>query len=51
MFPSDISLEKMLYLASKNVMNKWTQRYKNWDKTLGQLLIIYPNRLEKILPA
>jgi len=30
MFPSDSSLEKMLYLASMNVVKKWTQRYKNW---------------------
>lgn len=29
MFPSENALEKMLYLASKNVMKKWTQRYRN----------------------
>jgi putative transposase len=46
MFPTDGSLEKMLYLASKNVMTKWTQRYKNWDRVLSQLLILYPDRLE-----
>jgi putative transposase len=49
MFPSDSSLEKMLYLASMNVMKKWTQRYKNWDKVLSQLLIQYPGRLENYL--
>ena len=41
MFPSDSSLEKMLYLASMNVMKKWTQRYKNWDRVLSQLMILY----------
>jgi transposase-like protein len=46
MFPSDNSLEKMLYLASRNVMKKWTQRYKNWDRVLSQLLIHYPGRLD-----
>ena len=46
MFPSDASLEKMLYLSSKNVMQKWTQRYKNWDRVLSQLMIQYPGRLE-----
>lgn len=46
MFPSDSSLEKMLYLASKNVMQKWTQRYKNWDRVLSQLMIEYPGRLD-----
>ena len=42
MFSSGSWLEKMLYLASMNVMKKWTQRYKNWDKVLSQLLILYP---------
>lgn len=49
MFPSDSSLEKMLYLASKNVMEKWTQRYRNWDMVLSQLLIMYPERIDKHL--
>ena len=30
-FPSDDSLLKMLYLASQNIMKKWTMRYRNWD--------------------
>ena len=38
MFPSDQALEKILYLASMNVMKKWTQRYRNWDKVLNQLI-------------
>ncbi len=37
-FPSDIALEKMLYLASENVVKKWDQRYKNWDQVLNQLI-------------
>lgn len=49
MFPSDASLEKMLYLASKNVMQKWTQRYRNWDRVLSQLLILFPERLENYI--
>jgi transposase-like protein len=49
MFPSDSSLEKMLYLASMNVMKKWTQRYKNWDRVLSQLMIQYPGRLESYI--
>jgi transposase-like protein len=48
-FPSDTSLEKMLYLASLNVIKKWTQRYKNWDRVLSQLLIMFEGRLEKYL--
>jgi len=49
MFPNDSSLEKMLYLGSMNVVKKWTQRYKNWDKVLSQLMIEYPGRLEKYI--
>jgi len=45
-FLSDSSLEKMLYLASMNVMKKWTQRYRNWDQVLNQLLVMYGSRLE-----
>lgn len=48
-FPSDSSLEKMLYLASINVMNKWTQRYRNWDQVLSQLMVLFGDRLEEYL--
>lgn len=48
-FPSDTSLEKMLYLASMNILKKWTQRYRNWDQVLSQLMIIYDNRLENYI--
>lgn len=44
-FPSDASLEKMLFLATKNVIKKWTQRYRNWDQVLSQLMIMYEDRL------
>ena len=44
-FPSDTSLEKMLYLASQNITKKWTQRYRNWDLVLSQLSILYGDRL------
>jgi transposase-like protein len=48
-FPSDSSLEKMLYLASMNVMKKWTVRYRNWDQVLSQLMIMFQGRLERYL--
>ena len=44
-FPSDPALEKMLYLASENVVKKWTQRYRNWDQVLNQLIVLYGERL------
>jgi putative transposase len=48
-FPSDAALEKMLYLAIKNIMTKWTQRYRNWDMVLNQLLIMFPDQLEQYI--
>ena len=48
-FPSDSSLEKMLYLASENVVKKWTQRYRGWDQVLNQLIVLYPERLTPYL--
>ena len=48
-FPSDSALEKMLYLASENVVKKWTQRYRNWDQVLNQLIVLYGERLTDYL--
>ena len=48
-FPNDASLEKMLYLASVNVMKKWKMRYRNWDLVLSQLSLLYEDRLKKYL--
>lgn len=48
-FTNDTSLEKMLYLASMNVLKKWTQRYRNWDMVLSQLSFIFGDRLAPYL--
>lgn len=48
-FSSDTSLEKMLYLASENITKKWTQRYRGWDQVLGQLIVLYGERLTQYL--
>ena len=48
-FPSDSALEKMLYLASGNVIKKWTQRYRGWDQVLNQLIVLYGDRISKYL--
>lgn len=48
-FPSDTALEKMLYLASGNVVKKWTQRYRNWDQVLNQMIVLYGDRLTRYL--
>ena len=48
-FPIDSSLAKMLYLASQNIMKKWTQRYRNWDQVIGQLILLHDERLTQYL--
>jgi transposase-like protein len=48
-FTNDISLEKILYLASLNAMKKWTQRYRNWDLVLSQLSYLYEDRVAQHL--
>jgi len=48
-FPTDQSLEKMLYLASQDVLKKWSQKYRNWDSILNQLIIFFEGRIEKYL--
>jgi len=48
-FPSDGALEKMLYLASENIAKKWTQRYRDWDQVLNQLILLYEERLTQYL--
>lgn len=44
-FPNDSALLKSLYLATKNIENKWTVRCPNWDMIYNELDILYPNRL------
>lgn len=44
-FPTDQSLMKCLYLATKNITKKWTGRYRNWDQILGELSIIFEGRI------
>ncbi|MEN6570207.1 MAG: IS256 family transposase [Rikenellaceae bacterium] len=43
-FPNDDALRKMLYLASDNIVKKWTQRYRDWDMVLNHLAILFEDR-------
>lgn len=43
-FPNDDSLKKILYLASKKIVERWTQRCQNWDMVLNQLNILFADR-------
>ena len=44
-FPSDTSLLKALYLATNEISRKWTVPLRNWGKVLGELEIMYPDRV------
>ena len=43
-FPNDDSLKKMLYLASANIVKKWSLRYRDWDMVLNHLSILFEDR-------
>ena len=44
-FPSDTALLKALYLATTEISKKWTMPLRDWGKVLGELEIMYPDRL------
>ncbi len=48
-FPTDESLEKILYLVTQNISKKWTQKVRSWEKILRMLVIIYPEQVEKYM--
>lgn len=48
-FPTDDSLRKSLYLATEQIMAKWTSPSPNWHSTLAQLSIMYGDRLEQYI--
>jgi transposase-like protein len=43
-FTNDDSLRKMLYLASKKIVEHWTVRCRNWDQVLNQLEILFSDQ-------
>ncbi|NBD25541.1 IS256 family transposase [Paenibacillus glycinis] len=44
-FPTDEALLKMLYLATMDVVRKWTGRVQNWGQILLQLSVFFPVRI------
>jgi len=45
-FPTDDSLRKSLYLATVEIMQKWTTPTANWSSSLAQLTIMFQDRIE-----
>lgn len=48
-FPTDDSLMKSLFLATEQIMKKWTSPSQNWALTLAQLSIMFEERLEQYI--
>ena len=44
-YPTDMSLMKCLYLATKNITKKWTLPYRNWGPILSELSIMFDGRI------
>jgi len=44
-FTSDMALQKLVYLASRNIEKKWTSPLQNWSLTVQQLAIKFGGRL------
>lgn len=44
-FPTDESLLKILFLATKDITKKWTNSIRDWTIILGQLNIHFGDRL------
>lgn len=45
-FPTDMSLMKLIYLAVQNISKKWSQPLKEWPITLQQLSIRFGDRVK-----
>jgi len=44
-FPSDEAASKLLYMALKNIMKKWTMPIRNWSLAIHQFSIRFEGRL------
>jgi putative transposase len=45
-FTSDMSLLKLIYLATMNIQKRWTMPLQNWTLTISQLSIIFGDRMK-----
>lgn len=45
-FPTDDALLKMLFMATQDVLRKWTGRVQNWGQILLQLSIYFPDKVK-----
>ena len=48
-FPTDTSVLKLLYLATQEIIRKWTMSIPHWNRILSELSIHFEDRLAKYL--
>ena len=48
-FPTDDALLKMLYLATKETVKKWTTSIRDWSLIISQFLVYFEDRLKDYL--
>lgn len=48
-FPTVKSLEKLLYLATKNIEEKWSSKVQNWWQILWQFDAFFPEKVKKYM--
>ena len=49
LFPTDTSVLKLLYLATQDILKKWTMKIRHWNQILAQLSIHFQERVEEYL--
>ena len=45
LFPSDEAVVKLMYLALKNISQRWTMPIKNWSAAMNQFAILFEGRV------
>jgi putative transposase len=45
LFPNEEAMQKLLYLALRNIKKKWTMPIRDWGPALNQFAIIFENRV------
>ncbi len=46
-FPNDEAAIKLLYMALRNIMKKWTMPVRSWGTAINQMSIIFEDRIPK----
>ena len=45
-FPNDQALKKILFLAIRNISQKWSMPIRDWGQAINQFAILHPDRIE-----